>query len=414
MKKAVLLTAVLFAAIALAAGEIKISVEAGWHTRNNCIVQADVSQLNIDGNAAITMYETGSKTRRAVACQTIVEDGKIARICWLLDGETRACTRRTFAVHTAVASAGAPLPAPLMSADDDGKTIVLKKDGHSILQYNHARVEPPEGVKSLYGRSGFLHPVWSPAGNVLTTIQPKDHIHHYGIWNPWTKIEYGGKIYDLWNIGGGQGTVKSERIETKYGGNIFTGYTATLAHCIFDASKETVIMTEEWRVKAWNVPEGFLWDFESHLTPAVSLPVLIKEYRYAGFGYRATETWTKNNCEMLTSEGKIRRDIDGTRARWIYVTGAAGNGRAGLLFMAHPANYNSPEPLRIWDENANGNRGDVFINFAPTKNRDWLLEPASRKVLQYRILAYDGEMTAARANQLWIDFAYPPMVVISG
>ena len=406
MKIAVLTLTLMIASLTLVAGKIQISVETGYYSRRDCIVQADLSSLKLADNIAIAMNETTGKKSRPTACQTVAEGGKIVRVYWLLDGETRACTTRTFAVQTVSASAAALS----MTVDDDGKTITLKKNGHSILQYNHARVEPPEGTKRLYGKSGFLHPVWSPAGNILTTIQPKDHIHHYGIWNPWTKTEYDGKIYDLWNIGDGQGTVKSERIEAKYFGDIFAGYSASLAHCIFTASGETKIMTEQWRVKAWNIPEGFLWDFESYLLPATALPVVIKEYRYAGFGYRATEIWTKENSEMLSSEGKNRREIDGTRARWIYVTGAIGAGRSGMLFMAHPANYNSPEPLRIWDENANGGRGDVFINFAPTKNRDWKIDGERR--LQYRVLSYDGEMTAERANQLWNDFAYPPIVSV--
>src|SRR5690606_42107088 len=45
---------------------------------------------------------------------------------------------------------------------------------------------------SAYGRSGFIHPLWSPKGQVLTRVQPEDHYHHYGIWNPWTQLNYEG------------------------------------------------------------------------------------------------------------------------------------------------------------------------------------------------------------------------------
>ncbi|RHO74663.1 hypothetical protein DW083_02895 [Parabacteroides sp. AF48-14] len=78
----------------------------------------------------------------------------------------------------------------------------------------------------------------------------------------------------------------------------------------------------------------------------------------------------------------------------------------------HPENYNAPEPLRIWDENANGGRGDAFVNFAPTKNKDWKLMPGEHYKLCYRIFSYDGEMTRERADRLWNDFAYPPKVTI--
>ncbi len=52
-----------------------------------------------------------------------------------------------------------------------------------------------------------------------------------------------------------------------------------------------------------------------------------------------------------------------------------GNDYGGLVMMSNPENYNHPEPLRIWDEKANGGRGDMFANFATTKDKDWLLEP---------------------------------------
>jgi hypothetical protein len=296
-----------------------------------------------------------------------------------------------------------------MDIEDTRNALILKKDGKSILQYNYTRVEPPEGVDKAYGRSGFIHPAWSPEGNILTTIQPKDHYHHYGIWNPWTQVVYDDVLYDLWNIGDKKGTVRAKAIEETCKGDVLAGYTASLDHYIFTPSEEKVIINELWKIKAWNVFGGFLWDFESLLHPSTPLPVLLQQYRYAGLGYRATEEWTRENCEMMTSEGKTRQEIDGSTARWIYITGQTKTGRSGLLFLGHPENYNAPEPLRIWNEEANGGRGDAFINFAPTKDKDWLLQPGNTYRLRYRILSYEGEMTSGQAGRLWNDFAYPPV-----
>ena len=65
-----------------------------------------------------------------------------------------------------------------------------------------------------------------------------------------------------------------------------------------------------------------------------------------------------------------------------------------------------------WNEGANGGRGDAFVNFAPTKNKDWKLMPGKHYTLRYRVFSYDGEMTRERADRLWNDFAYPPKVTI--
>ncbi|KAA6336861.1 hypothetical protein EZS27_015017 [termite gut metagenome] len=388
--------------------EISITVQAGDYDRVDCVVSADVSKLNPNESTSITLYEQTNGEKKEVASQLALEKGEKPVLYWILTGETTAGATRTFIAERTDKKQESQ---SVMDVEDTQKALILKKDGKPVLQYYYAHLNPPEGVDPSYGRSGFIHPAYSPAGNILTNIQPVDHRHHFGIWNPWTHVIYDDKLYDLWNIGDKTGTVRARSIENIYKGPIFAGYTANLDHYIFKPEEE-VIINEYWKVKTWNVGDGFLWDFESHLLPSTSLPVLLQAYRYAGLGYRATEEWTKENCEMFTSEGKTRQEIDGTTARWIYITGATATGRSGLLFLGHPDNYNYPEPLRIWNENANGGRGDAFINFAPTKNKDWELSPGGHYILKYRLLAYEGEMTTDWANRLWNDFAYPLVVTV--
>jgi hypothetical protein len=397
------------ATVLSASAEIKITVQAGSRDRHDCIVKDDASGRRLLASSSVELYEITGGQIRHIPCQLITEKDAPPLIYWILDGKTSAGAARIF---LAKKTKQHPPSAPHMDVEDTQKALILKKNGKNILQYNYAHTDPPPGVDPSYGRSGFIHPAYSPAGNILTAIQPKDHYHHYGIWNPWTRILYDEKIYDLWNIGDKQGAVRAKTVENLCRGNVFTGYTAHLDHIIFTPEAEKVILNEQWKIKAWNITEGFLWDFESHLHPSTPLPVRIKEYRYAGFGYRATQEWTKDNCEMLTSEGKTRQQIDGSKARWIYITGNTPTGRSGLLFMGHPDNYNAPEPLRIWNENANAGRGDAFINFAPTKDTDWELQPAHHYLLKYRILSYEGAMTKETAERLWHDFAHPPVILI--
>ena len=85
---------------------------------------------------------------------------------------------------------------------------------------------------------------------------------------------------------------------------------------------------------------------------------------------------------------------------------------AGFMFLSCPDNYDSPEQLRIWDQNANGGRGDVYVNFCPAKSVDWALEPGNTYHLKYRVIAYDGEMTPEKADKIWTDYACPPAVTI--
>jgi hypothetical protein len=105
------------------------------------------------------------------------------------------------------------------------------------------------------------------------------------------------------------------------------------------------------------------------------------------------------------------KNADGTTARWCIVDGELPEGKGGAVMMSHPDNFNHPEPLRIWPENQYG-RGDLFANFAPTKNKDWLLEPGKKYTLRYRMLVYDGEMTPDIAEWAWKEFANPRNQII--
>ena len=295
---------------------------------------------------------------------------------------------------------------PAMAASDDGRALTLvSSTGRPILTYNYTETPAPAGVRKVFARSGYIHPLCTPSGFVLTRIQPRDHWHHYGFWNPWTRVEYDGRVYDLWNLGDSLGTGRSRHVDALTVGDEACGFEATLDHVAFTPGGETVILGEKWKIRATETPDGYLLDFVSVLTPATDKPVTIKAYRYQGFSIRATEAWTRDNCEMMTSEGLERPQIDGSRARWVYVNGATGpETTGGFLFLSSPDNYNAPEPLRIWDQNANRGRGDVYVNFCPTKTQDWRLVPGQTYELRYRVLTYDGSLDPERAERLWQDY----------
>ena len=58
-------------------------------------------------------------------------------------------------------------------------------------------------------------------------------------------------------------------------------------------------------------------------------------------------------------------------------------------------------------------RGDVYMNFVPTKNMDWKLKANKTYTLKYRFYAYDGMMTPTKAEKIWRDFGEPPVVKVS-
>jgi hypothetical protein len=290
--------------------------------------------------------------------------------------------------------------------------LTISYENKKLLTYQFKTVYPPAGIDTAYKRSGFIHPLYTLHGQVLTRIQPTDHYHHYGIWNPWTHTVFEQDTVDFWNIAGKTGTVRFVKFTSQTNNADFAEYTALHEHVVFKKDKTEKIALKEWQtVRVYNPVEKesyYIVDITSKMSCASQSPLLIVAYRYGGLGLRATEYWDKDNSEMLTSEGNTRDNTDNTKARWIIVYGALpGNDEGGIVMLSHPSNYNHPEPLRIWDKKANGGRGDVFANFAPTKDKDWLLEPGKTYVLKYRLLVFNGKMTKEKAEAAWKSFAMP-------
>ncbi len=304
---------------------------------------------------------------------------------------------------------------PMLRLQDEKGGLTVKTGAKNLLHYQSEKLDAPEGVDPSYGRSGFIHPLWTPSGKVLTRIQPPDHYHHYGIWNPWTHVMFEGDTIDFWNLNKKEGTVRFSKFLGRTEGPVFTEFAARHEHVVLGKNgKEKIALNEVQTVRAYSPgPERhYVVDITIELTCAGKSPFRILAYRYAGLGWRTTEKWDNKNSEVLTSEGKSRRDADGSNARWCLVQGAIDKDDAGALIMSFPANYNHPEPLRIWPENQY-DRGDMFVNFSPTKNKDWELFPGDTYTLRYRFIVFDGKFDSERSEAAWRYFAEPIKITVT-
>jgi hypothetical protein len=278
-----------------------------------------------------------------------------------------------------------------------------------VLTYQTA-VEPvPEGVNADYAKSGFIHPLTSPSGQVLTRIQPKDHYHHYGIWGPWTRATIGGRLVDFWNLADHKGRVDFDHVIAKKEAGGVAELTVRQNHIDLTAPEsERLAMAEDLVIKVMPADKGrFMVDYTSNISTKLKDGILLDAYRYGGgLGFRATEVWGSDNSTVLTSEGKDRKTADGTNAKWIIIKGesAAAEGQSGLLILSHNTNKAHPEPLRVWPEENYDRKGNVFVEFTPIRHESWEILPNERYSLKYRIIVFDGDLTAEEANKYWSSF----------
>ena len=391
--------------------ELKFEVHTGNSGRINTPLSIEINQLKETELSTLSLFETTGGINSEIPFQV---DQEYKTLLWFtLSGTTSPNTTRTFLIST---KQGVKEFQRLQIEKED-KTLKIKSGDKNILQYTQAEVFPPENVDPIYKRSAFIHPVWSPDQQVLTRIQPSDHYHHYGIWNPWTRTKFQGRQVDFWNLVEGQGTVRFKGFLSITEGPVFAGFRAHQEHIDFTSEQDEVVaMNEEWDIRVWNMAtEKKVWlvDFTSILNCATEDGILFFKYRYGGgIGYRATELWGKDNSTVLTSEGKTRDEADATKARWCIIKGETQSeeGNSGILFMSNPQNREHPEPMRMWPSNDHKGKANMFFMFTPIRDNKWELTPGRNYVLKYRLLVFDGELTPTEAEQYWNDFANPPEV----
>ena len=385
----------------------RITIEAGDYTRVDTPVKASLDGVPFGSPAdKIRLVEVKGSQRIEVPVQ--LEAGSPPRLWWILSGKTEAGTKRMYEV----VEGGIPV-ASGVSVKQNEKVLQIEKDGTKVLSYNHAIVPAPAGQSELYNRSGFIHPLWSPTGSVMTDIHPKDHYHHVGIWMPWTKTKFEGKEVDFWNLKAGQGTVRFKRFLSTTNGPIYGGFQAEHEHVALKTNEgEKVVLKEVWDVRVYNVggrQEGYwIWDFVSTQRCVADSPLHLTKYRYGGFGFRGAAEWKGESASYLTSQGRTRKDGHATRARWCDTAGVSDGQWKGVTHFSHPENFGHPEPMRIWP----GFDQEVFFNWAPVQLGDFELKPGRDHVFRYRLYVHEGKVDVENTERLWNDYAHPPKVEI--
>jgi len=375
----------------------------------NTPVRISLDQMTFLPDSMISLFELRDGKRISVDYQ--IEDRGGRNLYWMMNQLGMKSQKRIFELVNAAPSK----PQTKMNAVATDGALTISSGGKNFLKYNYKTVYPPKGVDTAFKRSGFIHPLWSPHGQELTRINAPDHYHHFGLWNPWTHVSFEGDTVDFWNLKSKLGTVRFAGLVSVNKGPVYADYQTLHEHVVFKKDgTEKVAMNELQTVRIYQPEENsdyYIADITIQLNCASESPVKLEQYRYGGLGWRATEKWNKDNSETITSDGLNRKDADGSKARWVIVQGSIDQDYAGAVMMSYPANYNHPEPLRIWPESMNG-RGDVFANFSPTKDKDWLLSPGKDYVLKYRFLVFNGKYSKDKAEAAWQSFAFAPAITI--
>ena len=391
-----------------------IAFDAGEHLRIdvpvsvNLVDDADV----INGKRHVRLIETTAGKETPVRIQ--VEKSMPLRLWWILQGKTPAGTRRTFRIDSVDATAEQPMgeqpmAVPGVVVEQTAEAIDVRCGERPVLRYNTAHVNPPAGMNQRYGRSAYLHPVWTPSGKIVTEQFPADHGHQSGLFLAYVKTEFESRTPDFWNLAGGTGRVRHKRVVKTTSGSVFGELVVEHEHVDLSGPEPRVALNETWNVRVWNVggSDSGYWicDLASTAQAASASPLTLSKYHYGGMAIRGAGSWGGNQAKFLTSEGLDRKTGNHTRPKWCDISGPVGDQTAGLAMLTHPRNFRFPEPLRI--------HGTMpYMVYTPSHLADWSIADKTPHVSRYRFIIHDGEIASDQINQLWSDFGETLSVTI--
>lgn len=293
----------------------------------------------------------------------------------------------------------------------DHNTTAFKAAGKNVLSFYHGENEPPGELDVRYRRGGYIHPVYSPSGVILTNhLDTEMHPHHYGIWSAWTNTSFQGRTPDFWNIHDNTGRVDhADSLDTAWEGPVHGGLRARNYFVDLSSSAPVIALNEEWELTVYNSDGGGkfnIFDLEVTQSSNTGQPLVLPEYNYGGVSFRGHGDWNDPaNVTFLTSEGYDRENGNETRARWAHMGGPVEGERAGIAILSHPGNKRSPQPVRI-------HPGIPYFVYAPIQLGEMVIEPGSPYRARYRYITYDGEPDPDELDRLWNDYAYPPGVTV--
>lgn len=299
---------------------------------------------------------------------------------------------------------------PDVKVERVGKKLKVSAGGKSLLEYQAEPGEfPRDNIKPIFRRGGYLHPIYSLSGKVITDDFPPNHIHHHGVWFAWSNAEFEGRPTDFWNMGDGKGHVEFVSLGNHWSGPAHGGFMAKHKYVDLTGGSPKTAINEDWEVRILNrFPDQKFWVFDLSCTQmCASTAIKFPEYRYGGVGLRGNWAWNgKDAVEFLTSDGVTDREKSHTmKARWCDMHGVIDGQQVGIVVMGHPDNFRAPQPMRVHPT-------EPFFNFAPQQAGDFEMQPGKPYVARYRFVIHDGAPDKDLLDRLWAGYANPPKVEV--
>lgn len=295
-----------------------------------------------------------------------------------------------------------------MSVLETPETISITKGDLPVVVYNKQSPSVPMGLDPIYQRSGFLHPVATPAGRTVTATFPIDHAHQHGIFSAWVRTTYDGREIDFWNLAGGTGRVLHQRVHNTFNTSLGSGFEVDLIHRT-EQSPVVDVLRESWQLIVYPTDGSFFcFDINSIQQALTDSPLVVQQYHYGGMALRGRANWVTGPQLMdveqqpivqepnafLNDRGSDRIKGNHEHARWVSLYGEVEGQMACITVLSHQDNFRSAQAARL-------HPSKPYFCFAPCVDGQFQIDRSHPLSSRYRYLVTDAEPDVDWINEQW-------------
>lgn len=147
----------------------EITVKSGELKYYNAPVNKSLQGIQLKlHEGVLQLYETTDGHEILVNSQ--LKLGNPAQLAWILDGRTEPGTTRNYVLKVVHPDQADAPGKPGIFVEDDGNSLLFTMADKPVLNYRYTEMDVPDGVDEIFKRGGYIHPIWSPGGEVLSRI----------------------------------------------------------------------------------------------------------------------------------------------------------------------------------------------------------------------------------------------------
>lgn len=282
----------------------------------------------------------------------------------------------------------------LRSVEGDA-AIEVHHGENLVLRYNKVPTADAAENDPAYSRTGYIHPLRTPAGKVITGDYAPDHPHQHGLFFAWTKTNFEGRAPEFWNQRQESGRVSYVKTLQLVSQPEEAGFDVEHRFDDLTAGDGTKpVLLETWQVRVRVVEGRYVVDIISSQRTASESPLTIEKYHYGGMAIRGNAAWLGEAPDrIVTSAGDNRIVGNHTRPGWVKMSGLLEGASCGVIAIPHPENFRSPQWVRL-------HPSKPYFVFSPMVEEPFLIKVGEPYVSRFRFLVFDGEIDDAAVKRV--------------